>query len=95
MLYVSHGNTGADDVEGIQVQNLTGRLTGGGHWQSKELYKDIKYAPTVMTPSVMAISSISAEENRAVAGLDFTGAFLYADMPVDVDKATLVRLGQF
>ena len=55
----------------------------------------MKYAPTVSTTAVMAGVSIAAAENRAVATLDFTGAFLYADMPTEQHTATLVRLGQF
>lgn len=77
------------------LERLKSRLTGGGHKMNKELYSDIKYAPTVSTTAVMITACIAAAENRAVATLDFTGAFLYADMPNDKERATLVRLGQY
>ena len=43
----------------------------------------------------MAVACISAAEDRVVAALDFTGAFLYAHVPTDKENATLVKLGQF
>ena len=84
-----------EKFQGEILTKLKGRLTGGGHKMNKELFQDIKYAPTVTTTSVMAAAVIGAHENRAIATLDFTGAFLYADMPTDRQKATLVKLGQF
>ena len=84
-----------EKFKGGLLEKLKGRLTGGGHKQSQELYKDVKYAPTVSTSSIMAVACISAAEGRAVATLDFTGAFLYADVPTDKEKTTLVKLGQF
>jgi Reverse transcriptase (RNA-dependent DNA polymerase) len=84
-----------EKFKGGLLDKLKGRLTGGGHKQRKEVFQDIKYAPTVTTTAVMSVVSIAAHEKRAVATLDFTGAFLYADMPTDRQRATLVKLGQF
>jgi hypothetical protein len=84
-----------EKFKGGLLSALKGRLTGGGHKMNKMLFEDIKYAPTVSTTTVMTVAAIAGHENRAVATLDFTGAFLYADMPNDRQRATLVRLGQF
>jgi hypothetical protein len=84
-----------EKFKGGLLDRLKCRLTGGGHRQCKATFQDIKYAPTVSTTAVMAGMTIAAAENRAVATLDFTGAFLYADMPTERERATLVRLGHF
>ena len=40
------------------------------------------------------VAAIAASENRAVATIDFPGAFLNSDMPLDGDHAVLMRLNK-
>jgi Reverse transcriptase (RNA-dependent DNA polymerase) len=84
-----------EKYKGGLLEELKGRLTAGGHKQCKETFRDIKYAPTVSTATVMCALGIAAAECRAVGTLDFTGAFLCALMPTDRERATLLRMGQF
>ena len=59
-----------EKFKGGLLEKLKGRLTAGGHKQCKETFRDIKYAPTVSTTSVMSTACIAAKEDRAVATLD-------------------------
>ena len=84
-----------EKMSGGLLEKLKGRLAAGGHRQNKALYSDSKYAPTVSNTAVMCGAAIAAGEGHAVATIDFVGAFLYADLPTDKERATLMRLGQF
>jgi Reverse transcriptase (RNA-dependent DNA polymerase) len=56
------------------------RIVAGGHLQDRNIY-DNGSSPTVSTTSVFIVAAIAAKENRAVATIDFPGAFLNSDMP--------------
>ena len=60
---------------------LKARLVAGGHLQDKTIYSDNETSsPTVSTSSVFMVAAIAAKEKRHVATIDFTGAYLNADM---------------
>ena len=61
--------------------------------QSREIY-DNGSSPTVSTSAVFIISGIAAKEGRAVATVDFPGAFLNSKVP-DTSPPILVQLGKF
>ena len=52
-------------------------------------------SPIVSTTSVFNVAAIAASENRAVATIDFRGAFLNSDMPLDGDHAVLMRPNKY
>ena len=62
--------------------------------QDRNVY-DNGSSPTVSTTSVFIVAAIAASENRAVATIDFAGAFLNNDMPLDGDHAVLMRLNKY
>ena len=66
-----------------QFEKLKARLVAGGNQQDKELYEDLS-SPTVSTSAVLTVLAIAAHENRNVAVVDITGAYLNADMGTDV-----------
>ena len=55
----------------------------GGDQQNKELYDDLS-SPTVSTSAVFTMLAVAAHENRHVAVVDISGAFLNADMTLGV-----------
>ena len=61
-------------------KKLIARLVAGGHLQDREIYNK-GTSPTVSTSSVFLIAALAASSNRAVACIDFPGAFLNVDMP--------------
>ena len=61
-------------------EKLKARLVAGGHLQDREIY-DKGTSPTVSTSSVFLVAALAASSNRAVACIDFPGAFLNVDMP--------------
>jgi hypothetical protein len=61
---------------------IKARLVAGGHLQDRSIY-DNGASPTVSTSSVFIVAGIAASEKRAVATVDFPGAFLYSEMPID------------
>jgi Reverse transcriptase (RNA-dependent DNA polymerase) len=65
------------------------RIVAGGHLQDSDVY-DNGSSPTVSTTSVFIVAAIAAKENRAVASIDFPGAFLNSDMPLDGDHFVLM-----
>ena len=67
-----------------KFDKLKSRLVAGGHLQDRNIY-DNGSSPTVSTTSVFIITAIAANENRSLATIDFPGAFLNSDMPVDGD----------
>jgi hypothetical protein len=77
-----------------KFDKLKSRLVAGGHLQDRNIY-DNGSSPTVSTTSVFIVAAIAASENRAVATIDFPGAFLNSDMPLDGDHAVLMRLNKY
>lgn len=72
------------------------RLVAGGHRQDRSLYDDLS-SPTVATQALLMVASIAATENRHVATLDISGAYLNAPigthrvfMSIDKDLADIV-----
>ena len=62
-------------------ERLKARLVAGGHLQDRTIYSDNETSsPTVSTSSVFMIAAIAAKERRHVATVDFTGAYLNAEM---------------
>ena len=58
---------------------LKARLVAGGDQQDKGLYEDLS-SPTVSTSAVFTLLAVAAHENRRVAVVDISGAYLNADM---------------
>jgi hypothetical protein len=52
-------------------------------------------SPTVSTTSVFVVAAIAAKEDRAVATIDFLGAFLNSDMPLDGDHVVFMRINKY
>jgi hypothetical protein len=75
-------------------EKLKSRLVAGGHQQDRTVYDSIAASPTAHTSSSFIVGAIAAKEGRAVAKIDFPGAFLNADMPDD-HAPVLMRLGRF
>ena len=75
-------------------EKLKTRLVAGGHLQDREIY-DKGTSPTVSTSSVFLVAALAASNNRAVACIDFPGAFLNADMPEVGKNVVLLRLNKF
>jgi Reverse transcriptase (RNA-dependent DNA polymerase) len=50
---------------------------------NKGLYEDLS-SPTVSTSAVLTVLAVAAHENRRIAVVDLTGAYLNADMGTDV-----------
>jgi hypothetical protein len=72
---------------------IKARLVAGGHLQDRNIY-DNGASPTVSTSAVFIIAGIAAMERRAVATVDFPGAFLYSEMPED-GPPIFMRLNKF
>ena len=77
-----------------KFDKLKSRLVAGGHLQDRNIY-DNGSSPTVSTTSVFIVAAIAASENQAVATIDFPGAFLNSDVPLDGDHAVLMRLNKY
>jgi hypothetical protein len=75
-------------------EKLKARLVAGGHLQDRELYSNGK-SPTVATQAVMMVAAIAGAEGRAVATVDFPGAFLNVDMNKAGVEPVLVKLNKF
>ena len=72
------------------------RLVAGGDTQDKSIYDDLS-SPTVSLDSVFAIIAIAALENRKLATVDITGAYLECVLPPEdevfmVLDATIVAI---
>ena len=77
-----------------KFDKLKSRLVAGGHLRDRNIY-DNGSSSTVSTTSVFIVAAIAASENRAVATIDFPGAFFNSDMPLDGDHAVLMRLNKY
>ena len=66
-----------------QFEKLKARLVAGGNEQDKGLYEDLS-SPTVSTSAVLTVLAVAAHENRRIAVVDITGAYLNADMGTDI-----------
>ena len=77
-----------------KFDKLKSRLVAGGHLQDREIY-DNGSSPTVSTTSVFIIASIAAKENRSLATIDFPGAFLNSDMPLEGSHTVFMRLNKY
>ena len=65
------------------IHKLKGRLVAGGDQQDKSLYEDLS-SPTVSTSAVFTLLAVAAYEERRVAVIDISGAYLNADMSLEV-----------
>ena len=64
-----------------KFDKLKARLVAGGHQQDRSVYFDSETSsPTVSTTSLFLIATIAAMENRRVVTIDFSGAYLNAQM---------------
>jgi Reverse transcriptase (RNA-dependent DNA polymerase) len=77
-------------ADGI-FDKLKSRIVAGGHLQDRDMY-DNGSSPTVSTTSVFIVA---AKEDRAVATIDFPGAFLNSDMPLDGDHVVFMRINKY
>ena len=77
-----------------KFEKLKARLVAGGHQQDRAIY-DESGSPTATTASIFIIATIAAMENRAVATIDFPGAYLNAEMPKDKGKQVFMKLNKF
>ena len=77
-----------------KFDKLKSRLVAGGHLQDRDIY-DNGSSPTVSTTSVFLIASIAAKENRSLATIDFPGAFLNSDMPLEGSHTVFMRLNKY
>ena len=62
---------------------LKARLVAGGDQQDKSLYEDLS-SPTVSTSAVFTLLAIAAHEERRVSVVDISGAYLNADMALEI-----------
>ena len=70
------------------------RLVAGDHLQDRQIYHEEIY-DTVSASSVFSIESLAVSSNRAVAWIDFAGAFLNVDMSEEGTYVALMRLDKF
>ena len=82
--------TNADGV----FEKVKARLVAGGHLQDRDVY-DNGSSPTASTTVVFIESAIAAKLGNAVAHIDFSGAFLNADMPTNGDHVVHMRLNKY
>ena len=71
-------------------ERLKARIVARGDRQNRTLYDEDLSAGTVSSMSVMAIAAIASHEERKVAVVDITGAFLHAEM--DEENPVYVRI---
>ena len=74
-------------------EKLKSRLVAGGHLQDRDIY-DNGSSPTLSTSSLFILSAI-ASQKKAIAVVDFPGAFLNSVMPEVGDHVVLMRLNKF
>ena len=77
-----------------KFDKLKSRLVAGGHLQDRNIYNNGS-SPTASTSSIFMIAALAAREGRAVATIDFPGAFLNSDMPSEGDHEVLMRLNRY
>ena len=72
-----------------KFDKLKARLVAGGHQQDRSVYSDSETSsPTVSTTSLFLIAAIAAKENRKVVTIDFSGAYLNAQ----IKKKVLMKI---
>jgi len=77
------------DPEGM-FEKLKARLVAGGHMQDRSIYDESEISsPAVSASAAFIIASIAAREERHVATMDITGAYLNSFM---TGKKVLMRL---
>jgi hypothetical protein len=81
------------NADGI-FEKIKARLVAGGHLQDRDVY-DNGSSPTASTTAVFIEAAIAAKFGNAVAHIDFSGAFLNADMPSTGDHVVNIRLNKF
>jgi len=64
-------------------EKVKARLVAGGHLQDRSLYHGQTQSPTVNTSALFIVGTVAAHERRAIATIDFPGAYLNARMPND------------
>ena len=76
-----------------EFEKWKARLVAGGHMQRREEYSHADTSsPAVGTTSLFTVAAIAAKENRKTATVDFTAAYLNADMKEG--KLILMRLSR-
>jgi Reverse transcriptase (RNA-dependent DNA polymerase) len=70
------------------------RIVAGGHLQDRNIY-DNGSSTIVSSTSVFIVAAIAAKQNRAVAAIDFPGAFLNSNMPLEGDHVVFVRINKY
>ena len=76
-----------------KFDNLKSRLVAGGHLQDRNIYNNGS-SSTASTSSIFMIAALAAREGRAVATIDFPGAFLNSEMPGEGYHEVLMRLNK-
>ena len=74
-------------------EKLKARLVAGGHLHDRKIY-DKGTSPTFSTTSVFLVAALAASNDRALACIDFPGAFLDVDMPVVGKHVVVMRLNK-
>lgn len=74
-------------------EKLKARLVAGGHMQDKSVYNN-NTSPTVSTTAVFIVAALAAAQGRAVATIDFPGAFLNSVLPDD-EPPVYMRLNKY
>jgi hypothetical protein len=76
-----------------EFEKWKARLVAGGHMQNREEYTYLETSsPTVGITSILTIAAIAAKERRKTATVDFTAAYLNAEMTEG--KKILMRLSR-
>jgi hypothetical protein len=65
---------------------LKSGLVAGGHLQDRDICST--------TVSVFIVAALAAGEHRALAAIDFPGAFVNSYMPLEGDTVALIRLNK-
>jgi len=74
-------------------EKLKARMVAGGHMQERTVNEQTSSA-TVSTSSVFMVANIAAKERRAIAVIDFPGAYLNSPMPKE-QPTIHMRLNKF
>jgi hypothetical protein len=76
-------------------EKLKARFVAGGDVQDRSLYSESQLSSkTESTTSVFSIAALAAKGKRAVAVVDFPGAYLNREMPKDGEKVHM-KLDQY
>ena len=76
-----------------EFEKWKARLVAGGHMQNREEYTHTETSsPAVGATAVLTVAAIAAKERRKTATIDFTAAYLNANMKED--KLILMRLSK-